>query len=149
MVLGALPLSGLVASDLAARNGWGLFNMVELPLVFAVVLAFLARSLVSWCIHFAMHHVPLFWRVHRVHHTDTHLDVSTTVRFHPLEFVISAPIVFGVIVALGVPPIVVGHASWWRLRSLRRHFRIVSPRDAYRAFKKLRVPRRTGPQTPM
>ena len=51
-----------------------------------------------------MHVVPAFWRVHRVHHLDTELDVSTTVRFHPLEFVIQALPAVPLIVTFGAIP---------------------------------------------
>jgi sterol desaturase/sphingolipid hydroxylase (fatty acid hydroxylase superfamily) len=50
-----------------------------------------------------MHVVPLFWRVHRVHHSDPMLDISTTVRFHPLEFIIQLVPNVIVIAALGLP----------------------------------------------
>src|SRR5262245_3299313 len=51
-----------------------------------------------------MHKVPLFWRVHRVHHTDTELDVSTTVRFHPLDAVIASLIGVPIVLVLGLDP---------------------------------------------
>lgn len=107
VVLGAIPVTALVAADMAQTGGYGLFNSVELPFMAVLAAGFLARSLVSWIIHYAMHNVPLLWRIHRVHHTDTHLDVSTTVRFHPLEFVVSAPLVIATVLALGLPPVVV------------------------------------------
>lgn len=104
VVLGALPLGAVTAADLARSLEIGLLNWLEAPFAAALALTFLARSLGSWGVHYAMHNVPLLWRVHRVHHTDTHLDVSTTVRFHPLEFLISAPVAVGVVIALGLPP---------------------------------------------
>ena len=107
VVLGAIPVTALVAADLARSSGYGLFNRLELPFAITLVAGFLARSLVSWLIHYAMHNIPLLWRIHRVHHTDTHLDVSTTVRFHPLEFIVSAPLVIGTVLVLGLPPVVV------------------------------------------
>jgi sterol desaturase/sphingolipid hydroxylase (fatty acid hydroxylase superfamily) len=48
--------------------------------------------------------VPLFWRLHRVHHLDTQMDVSTTVRFHPLEFVVNLFIGVPVVIVLGLTP---------------------------------------------
>lgn len=104
LVLGALPLSALAAADLARSLDIGLLNPLETPFVVALAVTFLARSLGAWGVHYAMHNVPLLWRVHRVHHTDTHLDVSTTVRFHPLEFLISAPVAVIIVMALGLPP---------------------------------------------
>jgi sterol desaturase/sphingolipid hydroxylase (fatty acid hydroxylase superfamily) len=107
LLLGALPLSGLAVADLARERGWGLLNHPAVPLAAAIVAGFLLRALVSWVTHLAMHKVPLLWRVHRVHHTDTVLDVSTTVRFHPLEFAIQVPIMIGATLALGLHPAVV------------------------------------------
>jgi sterol desaturase/sphingolipid hydroxylase (fatty acid hydroxylase superfamily) len=107
LVLGALPLGSLAAADLAAARGWGLLNQVALPAWLAVVAAFLLRSLTSYGIHVAMHKVPLLWRLHRIHHTDTAMDISTAVRFHPFEFVVSIPAVLAATVAFGLPPAVV------------------------------------------
>lgn len=104
LVLGALPLSAIAVADLAAARGWGLMNALPPAPVAALLVGIAARSLISYAIHVAMHRVPVLWRVHRVHHTDTTMDVSTTVRFHPLEFVISIPLVFAGIVALGISP---------------------------------------------
>lgn len=107
LVLGALPVSVLAAADFAAARGWGLLNQDVVPPLAALPLGFVLRSLVGYFIHVAMHKVPLLWRVHKVHHTDTALDVSTTVRFHPLEFLISLPILLAATAALGLPPLAV------------------------------------------
>ena len=107
IVMGAIPVTALMAADTARENGFGLFNMVDPPFALVLAAGFLLRSLVSWLIHFAMHNIPLLWRIHRVHHTDTHLDVSTTVRFHPLEMVLSAPLVVATVMLTGLPPVVV------------------------------------------
>jgi sterol desaturase/sphingolipid hydroxylase (fatty acid hydroxylase superfamily) len=104
VVLGALPLSGLAVAVVAQQRGWGLLPRYPLPLVATLGVALLARSLVSYAVHVAMHKVPVLWRVHRVHHTDVFLDVSTTVRFHPLEFLIQLGPTALVILGLGLPP---------------------------------------------
>lgn len=105
LVLGALPVGVVAAADFAAARGWGLLNQPFVPPLAALALGFVLRSLVGYAIHVAMHKVPLLWRVHRVHHTDTAMDVSTTVRFHPLEFLISLPILLAAAVAFGLPPL--------------------------------------------
>ena len=107
LVLGAIPVTSLVAADVARARAWGILNDPVLPVALAFILGFAARSLVSYGIHVAMHKVPLFWRVHSVHHSDTAMDISTTVRVHPLEFLISVPIVLTAIAVLGIPPVVV------------------------------------------
>jgi sterol desaturase/sphingolipid hydroxylase (fatty acid hydroxylase superfamily) len=103
----AVPLSLLAAADWAQEEGIGLLNMPWTPPAAALVIGFLARSLISYLTHVAMHKVPLLWRLHRVHHMDTQLDVSTTARFHPLEALASAPFALAGVVALGIPPTVV------------------------------------------
>jgi sterol desaturase/sphingolipid hydroxylase (fatty acid hydroxylase superfamily) len=104
VVLGALPVSGLAVAVIAQRQGWGLLQRFPLPPAATLGVALLARSLVSYAVHVAMHKVPALWRVHRVHHTDVFLDVSTTVRFHPLEFLIQLGPTALVILGLGLPP---------------------------------------------
>ena len=104
VVLGALPVSGLAVAVVAQQQGWGLLQRYPLPLVATLGVALLARSLVSYAVHVAMHKVPVLWRVHRVHHTDVFLDVSTTVRFHPLEFLIQLGPTALTILGLGLPP---------------------------------------------
>ena len=107
MALSLLPLSALAAADLARTNGWGLFNLLDAPFVLVLLAGFLVRSLMSWIVHYAMHNVPLLWRVHRVHHSDTHMDVSTTVHFHLLEMLLAAPAVIATVMLIGIPPVVI------------------------------------------
>jgi sterol desaturase/sphingolipid hydroxylase (fatty acid hydroxylase superfamily) len=107
VVLSALPVTALVAADWARDGGHGWLNQREHSFAVLLVVGFVARSLASWAIHWAMHNVPLLWRVHRVHHTDTHMDISTTVRMHPVEFLLTAPLIVALVVGLGLPPEVV------------------------------------------
>ncbi len=104
-VVVAIPVSHVYAVDYAHNNGLGLLNTLAVGPAAAFVIGMLFRSFVPWATHLAMHKVPLLWRVHRVHHTDTFLDVSTTVRFHPLEFLIRTPVHILASVAMGVPPV--------------------------------------------
>jgi sterol desaturase/sphingolipid hydroxylase (fatty acid hydroxylase superfamily) len=107
LVLAALPVSGLAAADWAAAQGFGALAWLGAPPAFALAAGFLLRGLIAWAIHYAMHKMPALWRVHRVHHCDPALDVSTTVRFHPLEFAISAPVLIAAIAFLGIPPVAI------------------------------------------
>lgn len=107
VILGAIPVTGLVAANLSSAQGWGILNDPALPFALALLLGVAARSLISYGTHVAMHKVPLFWRVHSVHHSDTAMDISTTVRFHPLEFLVSVPVTLMAIAVLGIPPVVV------------------------------------------
>ena len=104
VMLSALPLSFIATTQWTESNGWGLLHMMSLPLPFALAAGLLLRGFISFWTHSLMHRIPLFWRVHRVHHLDTKLDASTTVRFHPLEFVIGLGIGLPLVLALGFNP---------------------------------------------
>jgi sterol desaturase/sphingolipid hydroxylase (fatty acid hydroxylase superfamily) len=102
-----MPIGSLAVADVAAARGWGLLPQIAMPAPLAFGAAFLLRSLMSYGIHVAMHKVPWLWRLHRIHHTDTAMDVSTAVRFHPLEFLISVPVVLSATLVFGFPPVAV------------------------------------------
>jgi sterol desaturase/sphingolipid hydroxylase (fatty acid hydroxylase superfamily) len=104
LLLGALPVTGIGLAALAQERGWGLLHRHPVSPAAALATAVLARSLVSYLAHVAMHKVPALWRVHRVHHSDPMVDVSTTVRFHPLEFLIQLGPSALAILLLGLPP---------------------------------------------
>jgi len=105
VVMGAMPVGLIVAADFARANHFGLLNMISMPVEAAFAIGFLGRAFLSWGTHFLNHKIPFLWAIHRVHHADTRLDVSTTVRFHPLEFVFTTPLVLAGVVAIGVPPL--------------------------------------------
>lgn len=87
----------------AQAQGWGASNMVALPAWLAVVLAILVLDVAVWAQHVLMHKVDLLWRLHRVHHADPHVDVTTALRFHPVEILLSLGWKALVVVVLGVP----------------------------------------------
>jgi sterol desaturase/sphingolipid hydroxylase (fatty acid hydroxylase superfamily) len=101
----AMPVTMIAAADFAQANGFGALNVFEVPLEAALAAGFLGRAFLSWGTHYLNHKVPFLWAIHRVHHADTRLDVSTTVRFHPLEFVFTTPLALAGVVAIGVPPL--------------------------------------------
>jgi sterol desaturase/sphingolipid hydroxylase (fatty acid hydroxylase superfamily) len=72
-----------------------------------VLLAVLLLDLAIYLQHVMFHAVPALWRVHRMHHSDTDLDVTTGLRFHPVEIVLSMLIKFAAIAALGAPAVAV------------------------------------------
>lgn len=103
-VLSLMPLSFITAAAWAQEHGWGLLNTVRLPLVLLILANLLLRGFISFFMHYLMHRVPIFWRLHRVHHLDTDLDVTSTVRFHPLEFVANTIPAVPLVVAFGLTP---------------------------------------------
>ncbi len=104
LALSALPISFIGAAFWAETNGWGVLHQIHLPLAALVAANLLVRGFISFFTHYLMHMVPALWRVHRVHHLDTELDVSSTVRFHPLEFFIALVPGVPIVVAFGLTP---------------------------------------------
>lgn len=105
LVLGAV--CGACACTVArwARGaGVGLFAVVPAPRWMAVVLSIVALDLVSYGWHRANHRLRVLWRFHRVHHSDGTFTVSTGVRFHPGELLLSVPLRLAAVALLGVPP---------------------------------------------
>jgi sterol desaturase/sphingolipid hydroxylase (fatty acid hydroxylase superfamily) len=102
-----VPTAAVGASLYAAGHGFGLINYLQLRLSIAALIGFLALDLVIYAQHVVFHKVPLLWRLHRMHHADLDIDVTTGVRFHPLEIVISLLIKMAVIVELGIPVVAV------------------------------------------
>jgi sterol desaturase/sphingolipid hydroxylase (fatty acid hydroxylase superfamily) len=107
LILSALPVGFFAVAVWARAEGLGALNVVAAPAVAAVVATLLVRAFLSFFTHYLFHKVPLLWRVHRVHHLDTEMDVSTTVRFHPLEFLINLAVGVPLLAAAGVVPWVV------------------------------------------
>lgn len=99
----AVPLLAVGVALEAERAGFGLFNWLGTPWPLALVLSFLALDLIVYGQHVLFHLVPLFWRLHRVHHADTDIDVTTGIRFHPFEILASMGIKMGVVALLGAP----------------------------------------------
>ncbi len=101
------PVVALGVALWAARRGWGLLNLVALPGWMSIILAVLALDLAIYAQHVVFHKVPLLWRLHRMHHADLDLDVTSGARFHPLEIMLSMLIKMAVVLALGAPPLAV------------------------------------------
>ncbi|PCH95215.1 MAG: fatty acid hydroxylase [Rhodobacteraceae bacterium] len=97
----AIPFMAVGAAVDADTNGWGLFNAVSLPFWVEFILAVLILDLAIWAQHVITHKIPLLWRLHRVHHADTDIDVTTALRFHPVEILFSMILKIGLVYALG------------------------------------------------
>jgi sterol desaturase/sphingolipid hydroxylase (fatty acid hydroxylase superfamily) len=91
----------------AEAHGWGLFNVVALPAWIELVCALVLLDFAIYVQHRLFHYVPILWRLHRLHHADLDVDVTTGARFHPAEILLSLGIKFIVIVMLGTPPLAV------------------------------------------
>ena len=103
----ALPILAVAAAVDAGLLGWGLFNALDWPVWVEVLLTILMLDLAIWLQHLVTHKVPLFWRFHRVHHADRDFDVTTALRFHPVEIAASAGLKVGLVYLLGPPVLAV------------------------------------------
>lgn len=97
------PAAAVGAALWAQANGWGLLPALGMPPVLAGLISFVVLDFAIWLEHLVFHKVQLFWRLHRVHHADTGFDVTTGLRFHPLEILLSMLWKAAVIVVLGAP----------------------------------------------
>lgn len=105
MALLTLPvLSEIALAQLARSNGWGLFHSLSLGPVWAIALSFLAYDLCGYTIHRLSHRWTWLWRLHRVHHSDSDMDLSTFFRSHPVDVMVILAIKYALILALGLHP---------------------------------------------
>lgn len=100
-------MGGLVAYSAAlyaAQHGWGWLNAVHWPSWVEFIIVILALDFALYLQHVMSHFLPVFWRLHKVHHTDLDIDVTTGVRFHPIEIGVSMLYKVGIVTALGASP---------------------------------------------
>ncbi len=136
------PSAAVGVSVFAQKHGWGLFNYMQVSYTSAVIISVVAMDFVIYLQHVMFHAIPIFWRIHRMHHADLDFDVTTGLRFHPFEILLSMLIKFAVIVVLGTPMLAVvifevllnatsmfNHSNVRILRSLDRVLRwiVVTP----------------------
>jgi sterol desaturase/sphingolipid hydroxylase (fatty acid hydroxylase superfamily) len=96
-----LPIAAVGMTLLAEQRGWGLFNWLAWPAWVEILVTIVLLDLAIYVQHVLFHYVPPLWRVHRMHHTDLEFDLTTGVRFHPIEVLLSMMIKVGVVAALG------------------------------------------------
>lgn len=98
-----MPVAAVGVALAAGEKGWGLLNILILPGWAAGLVAIAGLDLAIYTQHRLFHRIPWFWRLHRMHHTDLDLDVTSGARFHPLEILLSQLIKMGVVLLLGAP----------------------------------------------
>jgi len=98
-----IPTAAVGVALIAAAQGFGLFHVVGLPFWPAALAGFLVLDLVIFGQHVVFHHVPWLWRLHRMHHADLDIDVSTGGRFHPIEILLSMLIKMATVALVGIP----------------------------------------------
>lgn len=103
----AFPLAAVGMALIAAERSWGLFNIISAPLWVEFIVAVVVLDVAIYFQHRIFHAVPWLWRLHRMHHADLEFDVTTGLRFHPLEILISMAVKLAVVAALGAPAVAV------------------------------------------
>ncbi len=121
-----VPLTAVQAADWAATQNWGVLQHVQWPKWAEFVIALVLLDLAIYGQHVLSHHVPWLWRLHKVHHADLDLDVTSGIRFHTLEILLSAVFKLGLVVVLGptgmavmVFEIVLNAGSLWSHSNIR------------------------------
>lgn len=102
MALAYEPLNTL-AIEWGALPGWGGLAATDWPTWVKIVLGLLVIDLFQYLLHAASHHVPWWWRLHKIHHSDTSMDASTAIRHHPLETLVNAFLLVLLMAASGMP----------------------------------------------
>jgi len=97
------PVLAVGMAQTAQANGWGLLNHLGAPRWLALGAGIVALDLMIYLQHVMFHAVPLLWRLHMVHHADLDYDLTTGLRFHPVEMALSMILKITIIVALGPP----------------------------------------------
>ncbi|MGH8529675.1 MAG: sterol desaturase family protein [Nevskiales bacterium] len=122
----ALPTAVVAWALTVEQRAWGLFNLIALPAWLEVGLAVALLDLAIYLQHRVVHHLPVLWRLHRVHHSDLDFDVTTGVRFHPIELFLSILWKLVAITVLGASPmaalifeVLLSAASLWEHANLR------------------------------
>lgn len=98
-----LPVSAISAAELAQTHGWGVFQQGRWTPVVSWLFTLILLDVAIYFQHRAFHAWPPLWRLHRIHHIDLDLDVSTALRFHPVEIILSMLIKVAIVLALGAP----------------------------------------------
>ena len=137
-----LPIGAVGVAAYAEYRGWGLLNLLQWPGWLEVVLAVIVFDFLIWAQHVVFHKVDWLWRLHRVHHADEVLDLTTGLRFHPIEIALSLLIKVMAILILGPAAAavfifevllnagsIITHANWKLPRGLDHilRFLVVTP----------------------
>ncbi len=101
------PAAAVGAAFWLEERNIGLFNIINVPPIVAGIIAFVVLDFIVWLEHLVSHKWPILWRIHRMHHADNGFDVTTALRFHPLEIVLSMAWKILIIALLGAPAIAV------------------------------------------
>lgn len=102
-----VPVLPVGMALMAQERGWGILNQIDFPYGIEIILAIIFLDFVVYLQHVLFHFLPILWRLHRMHHTDLDIDVTTGNRFHPIEIIISIGIKLAAITLIGPPALAV------------------------------------------
>lgn len=135
-----LPILPVGLALVAEKKGWGLFNYFDCPYWLAVIAGVLLLDLVIYLQHVMFHAVPALWRLHMMHHADLDFDVTTGLRFHPIEIFLSGCIKLAAVVLFGPPVLaVVGFEVLLNMTSMFNHSNLYIASSADRLLRLLVV----------
>jgi sterol desaturase/sphingolipid hydroxylase (fatty acid hydroxylase superfamily) len=101
------PILPVALAQLSEARGWGILTAMGMPLWLNILLSVIILDFIIYLQHVLFHHIPTLWRLHRMHHTDLDLDVTSGNRFHPLEIILSTLIKMAAVLFLGAPAVAV------------------------------------------
>ena len=107
VLISLLRLAPVSIAIFAATEDIGIFHMLNVPFGISIVLGIMLLDLIIYAQHVFFHKVPFFWRFHKMHHTDLDIDVTTGLRFHPIEILLSVIIKIAAVLIFGINPIAV------------------------------------------
>ena len=136
----AAPAAAVGLAVTAQNHGWGLLNLLDAPAWAAILLSLVLLDLALYAQHLASHKLPVLWRLHRVHHSDLDIDLTTGLRFHPAEILLSMAYKAAIVVALGAhPAAVLLYEVLLSSSSLFTHSNIRLPERVDRALRRIWV----------
>jgi sterol desaturase/sphingolipid hydroxylase (fatty acid hydroxylase superfamily) len=103
----SFPIAAFQAAVIVNDYQWGLFHLTSVPAWLNILLSVVILDFIIYTQHVVFHRIPVLWKLHRMHHADLDIDVTTGTRFHPIEIVISMVIKISAVCALGVSPIAI------------------------------------------
>src|SRR5262244_682584 len=122
-----LPITAVGLALIAEARGFGLFNLIALPRWASIIISVILLDLAIYLQHVLFHAVPALWRLHRMHHADLDIDVTTGVRFHPIEILLSLLIKIAAVLVLGIPAAAVVFEVVLNATSMFNHSNVTMP----------------------
>ena len=133
LLISSLPAFFVLSAQWAGNSGFGLLNWLAAPWWIAVPVTLLVRSLANYGFHVISHKVPLLWRLHRVHHCDVHLDISSALRNHPIELIVLLVFTLPVVAIFGLSAVALAaYESVEVIANMVTHANIRLPKTAER-----------------